>query len=60
MKKKIKDLTLQEVKKICKNKKCSECILFTFVGYYTCKIRNYIEEVYDIADYGNQEIEVEE
>lgn len=59
MKKKIKDLTLEELKKICKNKKCSECILFTFVGFYSCKIRNYLEDAHNIAEYENQEIEVD-
>ena len=39
MKKKIKDLTLKERKKICaKHKSCDECPLRT--GYTTCGINN--------------------
>lgn len=60
MKKKIKDLTLEESKKICKNEKCnSECQFFTFEGFYFCKLKNYIYDTYNKEEFGEHEIEVE-
>lgn len=52
MKKKIKDLTLEEVKKICKNNSCDECplkVVPCYKGYYVV-----------VNSELNQEIEVEE
>ena len=60
MKKKIKDLTLEEVKKICKNEKCnSKCQFFTFNGFYFCKLKNYIDDTFNKEEYGEGEIEVD-
>ena len=54
MKKKIKDLTLEEIRKICENKKCTNCILLTYLSWYFCKVNNYLDDVLE------QEIEVED
>ena len=51
MKKKIKDLTLEEIEKICKNHNCHFCPLD--VNELWCKSD-------DLEHYGEQEIEVEE
>ena len=61
MKKKIKDLTLEEVRKICENKKCENCILFTYLNWYFCKVKNYLDDVlHNSKEIGDEEIEVDE
>ena len=51
MKKKIKDLTLEEIKKICINHSCQFCPLD--INEFWCKNN-------DLEHYGEQEIEVDE
>ena len=53
MKKKIKDLTDEEVIKICGNYRCKECPLFTYKDWCRCK-----DDFLGL--YGEEEIEVEE
>lgn len=53
MKKKIKDLTLKELRKICKNNNCYNCPLYIPMGQDKCK-----DDL--IEQYGNEEIEVED
>ena len=61
MKKKIKDLTLEEFKKICKKKDCKNCILFTYLNWYFCKVKNYFDDVLQNSkEIGEEEIEVED
>ena len=61
MKKKIKDLTLEEFKKICKKENCENCILFTYLNWYFCKAKNYLDDVLQNSkEIGEEEIEVED
>lgn len=53
MKKRIKDLTDEEIDIICKNNKCDNCPLNTGIMVAFCKP----DELYE---YGDEEIEVEE
>ena len=58
--KKIKDLTLEEVKAICDDNKCSKCPFFTFNGWFFCKIKSYLDESPEAKEFGVHEIEVDE
>ena len=56
MKKKIKDMTLQEVKKICHKKNCFYCPFYIVLCDDDFKI-DFLDEVEDVLD---EEIEVED
>lgn len=60
MKKKIKDLTLEEVKAICDDNICSTCPFYTSNGWCFCKIKNFLDEPLEAKEFLEQEIEVEE
>lgn len=53
MKKKIKDLTKEEVMTICDKYRCEECPLYTYKDAYYCK-----DERLNL--HGDEEIEVED
>lgn len=58
MKKKIKDLTIEEIDKICNNTNCGRCpLLFCEDCHYANVCLNQAHGLYDFL---NQEIEVEE
>lgn len=67
MKKKVKDLTITEAKRICDNNKCSSCPLFSTESHLLCMMSaerspsTYWEREVEIPDelFGNSEQEEE-